>query len=287
MQLGVGLEEHRNQASFPSITRIPSSPTANSTITRSTDEGGNVKILLFMTTVFSQQHIDCFHCCWPKLVEQSQLLKRAHIMIFSNNETAIDEPKMQYTENLFQNSPSFEFKFAPGHKIKEIQAIDTDINYFQTGANLGMKLGVSEQWFAPYDWIIRINPDVLIRNSTWLLETMLLDPNADGIFVDCLEKKTQKFHADFFAIRPRSLSDSAFSHMELEFHYKTMLNHERTAYIAFTPIVQSGRARYVPNVQPSNGYCRVRGRESPIYNGHDSCRNESMICDALAGWPIT
>jgi hypothetical protein len=206
-------------------------------------------------------------------------------MIFSNNETDIDETTLQYTENLFQNSPSFEFKFAPEPEIKEIQRLDNKINRFQMGANLGMKLGVSEQWFAPYDWIIRINPDVLIRNSTWLLDTMLRDPEADGIFVDCLGK-TPRIHTDFFAVRPRSLADSAFSQIEFEPYSKTMLNHERTAHIAFTPIVQSGRARYVPNVQPSNGFCRLRGIESPIYHWHNSCRNESMICDALAGWPI-
>jgi hypothetical protein len=288
MLLGVqlGLEQHRNMSSFPSTTRIPSSSTANSTITRSTDEGGNINILLFMTTVFSQRHIDYFHCCWPKLVEESQLLKRAHIMIFSNNETDIDETTLQYTENLFQNSPSFEFKFAPDHEIKQIQKLHLQINRFQVGANLGMKLGVSEQWFAPYDWIIRINPDVLIRNSTWLLETMLLDPDADGVFVDCVGR-TPRIHTDFFAVRPRSLSDSAFSQVEFEPNRKTIMNHEVTAHIAFTPIVQSGRARYVPNVQLSNGRCRVRGIESPIYHRHDSCRNESMICDALESWPIT
>jgi hypothetical protein len=91
----VGLDYHqRNMASFepPNQSSVISEKN-ETTRTWSTTVGGNnndekVKILLFITTLYSKQHVNYFHCCWPKLVEQSQLFQHAHIIIFSNNDTA-------------------------------------------------------------------------------------------------------------------------------------------------------------------------------------------------------
>ena len=61
--------------------------------------------------------------------------------------------------------------------------------------------------------MVRVNPDVLIRNDTFLLESMAND-NISGIFVDCLDKSClnericndRQIHTDFFAIRPSAVS---------------------------------------------------------------------------------
>ena len=42
-------------------------------------------------------------------------------------------------------------------------------------------------WFEGYDWVVRLNPDVLVRNDTFLLQAMG-DDAVHGIFVDCLDR---------------------------------------------------------------------------------------------------
>jgi hypothetical protein len=69
----------------------------NSTITSHRTEE-DVKVLLFITTIFSQNQQNYFDCCWPRLMEKSKLLQRAHVVIFSNNVTAIDPHIIEHTQ---------------------------------------------------------------------------------------------------------------------------------------------------------------------------------------------
>ena len=48
------------------------------------------------------------------------------------------------------------------------------------------------------DWVVRLNPDVLIMDDNWLLETMG-NSSVDAIFVDC----NGKINTDFFVVRPQ------------------------------------------------------------------------------------
>jgi hypothetical protein len=251
----------------------------NSTITSHKTEE-DVKVLLFITTIFSQNHQNYFDCCWPRLMKKSKLLQRAHVLIFSNNVTAIDPHIIEHTQQLFSKNPSFAFQFAPQHELQALADLDNKVQTFQVGANLGMKLGVAEGWFAEYDWMVRINPDVLIRDSRWIWEMMQVE-HVDGIMVHC-NNKPPRIHTDFFAVRPNRLSSNAFSQLQKEPYSKNLWNHEITAFYEF----QGLRTRPLPNVYPSNNFCRVRGERSPVTHGHTSCRNSSMICDALEGWDV-
>ena len=161
--------------------------------------------------------------------------------------------------------------------------------------------------------MIRLNPDVLIRSSSWLLR-QLSNPTVEGIFVHC-GPGTHQLHTDFFAVRPRVLlwnrttngigtstnttagsgnnhhlpRSNAFEHMT---RVGRFLNHERTAMTEFRHLLQDPtKHRLVPNVDPSDGICRVRGIHAPVYHVHDSCYKEgdvphdqAMQCSALEGW---
>jgi hypothetical protein len=214
-------------------------------------------------------------------MEKSRLLKQADIMIFSNNETAIDDDIIHHTQHLFKGNPGFEFKFPPESEFGVLKLIPHRNNRYQYGAQMGLRLGVSQKWFTPYDWVIRINPDVLIRNSTWILKTMK-DVTVDGIFSPCTEGK---IHTDFFAVRPRTLSPIAFLNILVDPKFKE-LSHEGTAHKDFFHLLQN-RSRFVPDVDDSEGMCRIRGKRAPVYHGHDSCHEGSMVCDALEGWNVT
>ncbi|KAG7349953.1 hypothetical protein IV203_012550 [Nitzschia inconspicua] len=287
------------------ITHLPNLPTTPPPPPQQQQQQSHFetpKVLLFLTTIFSEYHIQMLHCCWPKLMQESKFLPNLHVMIFSNNETEVPSEEMDYARNLFANNPSFEFKFPPQHELDAVAAIHDTDDQFQTGANLGLKLAFAQDWFREYDWVIRINPDVLIRRSHWL-RTIVYNPKVDAVLVDC---GTRRVHTDFFAVRPQAVLqywspnnnnknnnnstnvNLPFSQMQLEPWNKPYpvnrtlhLNHEATATYYFNPIIQRKRHRFLPMAGKSNGQCRVRGTMSPVYHDHNSCQIDPNVCDAL------
>ena len=298
--------------------------TLSSVTERSSDDP---KILLFITTHISDQHVRYFDCCWPRLMEQSKLLQMSHILLFSN------DPLETYNANvvervraLFADNPTATYKHAPSGRTARTRTL-------QWGANLPMKLAFQEGWFSGYDWVIRINPDVLIRNSTWLLDAMQVLPGSnsnntssgnntinnntvgnntvtsnkqfkhDLIYHLCTPRK---IHTDFFAFRPAALSlsnsnDSSNS-TTLPFSDLVDKNHERTAYEAFQYFFElrgQHRRASIPDAAPSHGHCRIRGQNSSVLHDHLSCKvvdkNSSnhdrgygnLTCDGLEGWEIS
>jgi hypothetical protein len=202
-------------------------------------------------------------------------------------------------------------------------------NAFQVGANLGLQLGFAAVrknvdthnsnnsaandssaiadgsggdggWFYDYDWIIRVNPDVLIRDSTFLRHVMMYNNDdssssnrsnrndnkdrVDAILVDCNSTTRnggpRRIHTDFFAIRPstiiemwkyrrRSNNNTPFMVMSSESWNKHVVNHETTFYDVIRPLIKQKRhIRYLPNTDNSNGSCRVRGSSSPVIHTH-------------------
>ena len=91
---------------------------------------------------------------------------------------------------------------------------------YQVGAILALVEGYKHGWFEDYDWVIRVNPDVLIRNDTFILASMAVD-SVHGIFVDCHDKlcptgrgcSSRHVHTEIFAIRPRAISLDALLHV--------------------------------------------------------------------------
>jgi len=263
-----------------------------------------MNIILFITTHLSDQHIQYFDCCWPRLMERSKLLPKIDVMIYTNNQIH------HYNRNVTNRITSL-FKYNPNVYYKHDNTNITRRQGLQRGANLPLELALREGWFSKYDWVIRINPDVLIRNSTWLVDTMLTmegQQQIDGIFVKCTNRP--KLHTDFFAFRPNFDDPRLKQEPEGRINNTTSPyipfgelingNHEQTATTYFQPILDSKRYKLVPDVARSNGICRVRGKNSSIYHAHDSCKVQpsvepssnglgygNRICDALEGWDIS
>lgn len=242
----------------------------------------DLNVLLFITTIFSDQHVDYMNCCWPTLMERSHLLPNVHVTVFGNNYTKQPPRQMEQIQSLFTpHNPSFQFRFATRLQVRRT-AKGRKNTRLQLGANLGLDLGFRNGWFQPYEWIIRINPDVLIRQSDWLVRTMS-NSSVDGIFVMCTPFKV---HTDFFAVRTTSRWFNNNNSTKTESHpsslpspstpFSVMVdnNHERTAYSYFLPILESGRYAILPLDNSSRGFCRVGARDpdtAPVYHGHDSC----------------
>ena len=91
---------------------------------------------------------------------------------------------------------------------------------YQEGAIMAMGDAVANDWFAPYDWIVRLNPDVLIRDDDFLLRTMR-NETVDGIFAMC--PNPGRVHTDFFAVRPKVIAKKAFQLPKLPPHFTAEL----------------------------------------------------------------
>jgi len=92
-----------------------------------------------------------------------------------------------------------------------IKRVPTNLGY-QEGAVQAMIdpfLDENVSWFDDFDWVIRVNLDVLIRKDSWLIQTMLND-TFDMIVHDCYTKNkfssNPQFHTDFIAFRPRAVN---------------------------------------------------------------------------------
>ena len=139
---------------------------------------------------------------------------------------------------------------------------------YQEGAILAITEAIENHWFDKYDWVIRVNPDVLIRDDTFLLERFG-DSRIHSIFVDCLDRDCpagnrcadSMIHTDFFAVRPNAISLSAVRETKQD-------NAELMITGVFSSIVKDGADSWVPGAGPHRGYCRVEGKGSPVIHSH-------------------
>ena len=260
--------------------------------------------VLYVTTHFSDVHIRYFHCCWPILVQQSPLIQKLHIIVAATNFTAVAQEELDYLENeLFVNNPSYRFmtpanashlSHCEPHRVaprRNPHKRVSSVNYKQCLANYGVSFG----WpvVHTYDWMIRVNPDVLLRQSTWLMESMR-NTSLDALLIDCGEG-TRQIHTDFWAVRPAAATmvgqknhhnNKKGAPFEQMSRIRNHLNHERTAFHQFLPIMNANRHAWVPGMEPSQGVCRARGSRAPILHDHTSCLIGEDICHDLVGWDV-
>jgi hypothetical protein len=121
-------------------------------------------------------------------------------------------------------------------------------------------------WFDDYDWVIRVNPDVLIRKDAWLMQTML-NQSVDMIVHYCYSKrkytKSVKFHNDFFAFRPNAVD-------RLRILQADRSRAEKHFSIAFRHLYDEGRFAYVEGGKNAkDGTCRIEGVHSPVLHVHE------------------
>jgi hypothetical protein len=129
--------------------------------------------------------------------------------------------------------------------------------------------------FEKYDWVVRVDAEVLIKNDTFITASMT-DISMNGIFVDCLDRpcpagrgRSKRYiHTDFFAIRPSAVSADALLSIN-------ETNAERMAIKAFSGIVESKTDAWLPGTGPHRGECRVTGTTSPVVHDHllSSCND--------------
>ena len=192
--------------------------------------------------------------CWQNILARSNLLREADVAVFlnpSDTATARRYQAMELLRHTFAHNPNLKvYLRAPQRK--------------QDGANGAMYDAIASGFFSDYDWIIRVNPDVIVRDDSFLIESMS-DPSISALLINC-DKKTVNTHTDFFALRPQVLSTETFP--------KDVKYAEYGFRKAITKSVldKKGSYRWIEDSSPKRNGCRAgNGRdyfESSIVHVH-------------------
>jgi len=226
---------------------------------------GDIRVLLFITTHLPPEHVEFLRKCWPGLISNSALLQHADVLLY----TAKELPSDVYS-TVFQ-----------GKNLRVERYENPD---YQAGAVLAMEAATTQGWFDNYDWVIRVNPDVLILDDTSLIKNML-DLGVDGIFADCYAESSDRsetmgrtsalVNSDFFAIRPSHFSPTSFKPLE---QYETA--EDRMSNVV-RGILENNRDRWIPGTN-MHGICRIHGPGVPVLHSHTVLSQ----CPLAPGQPV-
>ena len=228
---------------------------------------GFPRILLYITTHVSDQHLEFLKRCWPYILHNTKLVAMSDIFIFSTGNPDASEYILSMIREVVV--PADHKYYSTYKRHRNITLVQANNPGYQEGANLALKEAATHGWFHGYDWVVKVNPDVLIYNDTWILDTMTQDQNASGIFVDCFDGNGGKrlIQTDFFSIRPEAFPEEPFRNM-----LNLAENAERTATSFFSQSISNGTDRWLPDIGQMHLICRVgweRGWGSPVLHSHE------------------
>eukprot|EP00930_Biecheleria_cincta_P081556 TRINITY_DN7066_c0_g1_i1.p1 TRINITY_DN7066_c0_g1~~TRINITY_DN7066_c0_g1_i1.p1 ORF type:complete len:514 (-),score=90.78 TRINITY_DN7066_c0_g1_i1:69-1610(-) len=218
------------------------------------DEGGKAsiaavgKVLLFMTTYGPPDHMTMLKG-WPTVMKGQPMLTSADVFLYACGDKAgkINLPDKKEFEELLGHFPN---------KHKTLYYTYDNPGY-QTGAVKAAFLGFNKGWFNGYDWVIRLNSDVLIYQEAQLVRLMS-NPNKDLVLNSCWDSACESkcvgrmVMTDMFVIRPKALPANAFS------SWATTYNAESATTREFQHLVSQGRDSWLDR-ENSDRACRSRG----------------------------
>mmetsp|Transcript_88994 Transcript_88994/g.235421 ORF Transcript_88994/g.235421 Transcript_88994/m.235421 type:complete len:273 (+) Transcript_88994:120-938(+) len=205
----------------------------------------NASVVLYITTAASHQHWSYFECL-PALIRTSPMLMKADVIVYVGN---------HMSETLKHNMNQLLDQWPVRNRIVHFGENPGK----QEGAKLAAHVGFSSGWFRGYEWVIRINPDVVIYNDNLIWPLMQKAENW-GIFVGCgthCEPHSgcapRQTHTDFFAVRPSRVPPNAFADWNM-----SEPSAEVQATAAFKDIYAAKADVYLPR-HYSSIHCRVTG----------------------------
>jgi hypothetical protein len=202
-------------------------------------------MLLYITTHWSQEHTDAFRLVWPVVVAKSTLLQEADV--FLHTTTA---PPHGFLDSIFVDN--------------HIRVEVVNNTGYQQGAKKAMKDAVDNGWFTGYEWVMRVNPDVIMRNDTWIRQQMR-NFTVDAILDNCKPTFTEYVvHTDFFVMRPERISLEEFANAAVVDSTSKANRAEPQATRVFRPNCDNGTVAWLYGSEKPTGHCRVGGPLSPV-----------------------
>ena len=222
-----------------------------------------MRILLLVTTHFPAYHQSFLETCWPPATRKSVLLQQADVMVFATG--AVSDQNRAAVATAFDACKSTRVVAVPNPGKRN-------------GAMLPLQMAEREGWFDGYDWVIRLNPDVIIRSDAHLLP-LFARSDVDAVFASCPTRMAPalrlRVHTDFAAWRPEKIQKGAFAiHPQVSEAFcsvggrrytSSICNPERAATRSFQSILRSGRYALLQN---KGGPCRIGGPQSAIVHQH-------------------
>lgn len=208
------------------------------------------KVLLFMTTYGPPDHMSMLKG-WPTVMRGQPMLTSADILLYAcgdqDKTKEIHLPDKGVFEELLGHFPN---------KNRELY-YSYDNPGYQTGAVKAAFLGFDKGWFKDYDWVIRLNADVIIYEERELVQLMS-NPDKDLILNSCGDSQCESkclgkiVMTDMFVLRPKTLPANAFANWQQTF------NAERSTTMQFQRLVSQGRDSWLDRENKDRA-CRTRG----------------------------
>jgi len=229
------------------------------------EKSGGPKILIYITSHMSINHKGHLKHCWPLALQNSHLLNSSDVKVYMTPEKDDIDESVQLIKDTFKN--------------QNLTYYVTSNEGYQDGAIAAMKEGSKKGFFDGYEWVVRLNPDVIIQNDAWFLDTMINDKNAALLYVNCLPPGTEPYrnlyptdpitkkailiHTDFFAFKPGALPKG-------QLETRNWLGAEGTISHQMTPLIENNQHRHVSKTWPRHHkHCRVDGnRHGPVFHYH-------------------
>jgi hypothetical protein len=217
------------------------------------------RVLLFVTTYPSDEHVS-FMKCQAELLARTQMLKEAHVLLHVGLSSQRHRPFLSHEawRKLLDAWPMHKkmvrFSTNPGK---------------QQGAKRALHEALTFGWFRDYDWVVRINPDVIIYDERPLFSLMQRSENW-AVVAKCGVTQT---NSDFFAIRPEHVPIDAFSEWNLSTPDAEGLTDQ-----AFRHIYDAGAYAFLKRRAHQDG-CHLQ--DGGVYHGREpSCE----MALARKGW---
>jgi len=227
------------------------------------------RLLVYVPTHLSDDHAACL-TCWPAMLAHAPLLRTADVLVYAGGPAAAVPAARLSWESIVKALPNrnatiFFSSFNPG---------------YQDGAKYAMHVALTSGWFDAYEWVVRINPDVLVFDESRLTLAMagLFGPSPgryEGVFASCRRNKPcygrgcehGLIQTDVLAVRPDVVPRDAFacwnssvprSDPECGFARNGAESHaEEQATRAFRPIVQRRADAWLNLNHTSGSLCRI------------------------------
>ena len=122
---------------------------------KQSNTSGGLKVMMFVTTHISSEHIWHLKSCWPPALQNSVLLNTADAVVYLNPKEEERKEAMDILHHTFRDQNlTIHVRDNPG---------------YQEGAMAALSDATREGWFSGYDWVIQ-HPDVIIRDDTFMLD---------------------------------------------------------------------------------------------------------------------
>lgn len=217
------------------------------------------KVLIYITTHMSMNHMWHLKSCWPPALRNSRLLRTSDIFVHQSTTEINESDAIEILHHTFRD--------------QNLTIYTRDNIGYNKGAKAAIYDAIREGWWKGYDWVIRVNPDVIIRDDSYLLHVMKNDVNATAMLVNCARSNSNpSVHTDFFAIKPDALSPNAFLKDDgIHSAEKSFKNQIKES------ILDKGNHRWVEDARPLDNLCRVGSKRpmdaTPIVHYHEKSLN--------------